>query len=146
VSTVEARLLDEFQRDFPLVPRPFASVAERLGVDEATVLDLLRRLTAEGAVSRVGAVVAPHRAGYSTLVAMSVPPEMLEGVADLVSSFPEVNHNYEREHRLNLWFVVATSCPSQIPILLKTIACETGYPVLNLPREEEYFVEMRLSA
>jgi hypothetical protein len=63
-----------------------------------------------------------------------------------VNAHPEVAHNYEREHRLNLWFVVATSCPSQIPILLKTIACETGYPVLNLPREEEYFVEMRLSA
>ena len=64
---------------------------------------------AEGAVSRVGAVVTPHRAGWSTLAAMPVPEEMLEAVAEFVSAFPEVNHNYEREHRLNLWFVVAAA-------------------------------------
>jgi DNA-binding Lrp family transcriptional regulator len=142
VSTVEARLLDEFQRDFPLVPRPFARVAERLGVDEATVLDLLRRLTAEGAVSRVGAVVAPHRAGYSTLVAMSVPPEMLEGVADLVSSFPEVNHNYEREHRLNLWFVVAAASRERVRQVLNTIEYRTSLPVIDLPLLEAFRLDL----
>jgi siroheme decarboxylase len=141
-TTTEARLLDEFQRDFPLVPRPFAAVAERLGEDEATVLEMLARLQAEGVVSRVGAVVAPHAAGYSTLAAMRVPPEMLEGVAALVSSFPEVNHNYEREHRLNLWFVVAAASRERVRQVLAAIEYRTSLPVIDLPLVEAFRLDL----
>lgn len=141
-TTTEARLLDEFQRDFPLVPRPFAVLAERLGVDEAAVLDLLRDLMARGAVSRVGAVVAPHAAGYSTLAAMTVPEEMLEAVAELVSSFPEVNHNYEREHRLNLWFVVAATSRERVRQVLAAIEYRTSLAVIDLPLVEAYRLDL----
>jgi siroheme decarboxylase len=142
VASVETRLLDEFQRDFPLVPRPYAAVAERLGVDEATVLDMLARLRADGVVSRVGAVVAPHTAGYSTLAAMTVPPEMLDGVADLVSSFPEVNHNYEREHRLNLWFVVAAATRARVRTVLNAIEYRTSLAVIDLPLVEAFRLDL----
>jgi DNA-binding Lrp family transcriptional regulator len=141
-ATTEARLLDEFQRDFPLVPRPFAALAERLGVDEAAVLDLLRELTARGAVSRVGAVVAPHTAGYSTLAAMTVPDDMLEAVAEFVSSFPEVNHNYQREHRLNLWFVVAATSRERVRQVLAAIEYRTSLPVIDLPLVEAYRLDL----
>lgn len=137
-----ARLLDECQRDFPLVPRPFAAVAERLGVDEATVLDMLRELRARGVVSRVGAVVAPHTAGYSTLAAMRVPDEMLDGVAAFVSSFPEVNHNYEREHRLNLWFVVAAASRDRVRTILRAIEYRTSIPVIDLPLVEAFRLDL----
>jgi DNA-binding Lrp family transcriptional regulator len=100
-TALERRLLDDFQRDFPLEPLPFAEVAAQVGSDQATVIAALRRLTAEGHVSRVGAVVAPHAVGWSTLAAMAVPEARLEAVAALVNGYPEVNHNYEREHRLN---------------------------------------------
>ena len=88
VAPTELRLLDEFQRDLPLEPQPYASMARRLGMTEETLLATLRRLVAEGVVSRVGAVVTPHRAGWSTLAAMQVPEEMLEAVAEFVSAFP----------------------------------------------------------
>jgi DNA-binding Lrp family transcriptional regulator len=136
------RLLDEFQRDFPLVPRPFAALAERLGTDEATVLDLLAQLRAAGAVSRVGAIVAPHAAGYSTLAAMAVPPDMLDGVAELVSSFQEVNHNYEREHQLNLWFVVAAASRDRVRQVLAAIEYRTSLPVIDLPLVEAYRLDL----
>ena len=141
-ASAEARLLDEFQRDFPLVPRPFAVLAERLGEDEATVLEMLARLQAEGVVSRVGAVVAPHAAGYSTLAAMRVPPEMLDGVAALVSSFPEVNHNYEREHRLNLWFVVAAPTRERVWQVLAAIEYRTSLAVIDLPLVEAFRLDL----
>jgi len=141
-ATTEARLLDEFQRDFPLVSRPFAVLAERLGVDEAAVLDLLRELTARGAVSRVGAIVTPHTAGYSTLAAMTVPDDMLEAVAEFVSSFPEVNHNYEREHRLNLWFVVAATSRERVWQVLTAIEYRTSLPVIDLPLVEAYRLDL----
>ena len=102
----DRRLLDEFQAGIPLVPRPFAQMAEQLGLAEGEVIARLRLLTESGAVSRVGPVFRPRQLGASTLAAMAVPPERLAEVAALVNSFAEVNHNYEREHAFNLWFVL----------------------------------------
>lgn len=142
LSGTEQRLVDEFQRDLPLVERPFAAIAERLGVDEATVLAMLGRLLADGVISRVGAVVEPHKAGWSTLAAMAVPDWALPQIADFVSSFPEVNHNYEREHHLNLWFVVTAPSPERVRQVLATIEYRTGVPVLDLPLEEAFRLDL----
>ena len=109
LEPLERRLLDHFQRDLPLVPRPYQAIAEAVGAEEAEVLAALGRLHATGALSRVGFVLRPNTAGASTLAAMSVPECELVPVAAKISARPEVNHNYEREHRLNLWFVVAAA-------------------------------------
>ena len=90
----------------------------------------------------MGAVVAPHRAGWSTLAAMHVPEEMLEAVAEFVSAFPEVNHNYQREHRLNLWFVVAAASDWRVEQVLREIEYRTGLPVLDLPLEEAFRLDL----
>lgn len=142
LSDYEKRLLDDFQKEFPLHPRPFAVIAERLGVDENTVLDLLCELQERGLISRVGAVVEPHRVGYSTLAAMRVPQEMLEAVGRFVASHPEVNHCYEREHGLNLWFVVAASSRRKVAEVLADIEYRTGLPVLDLPLEEAFRLDL----
>lgn len=142
IDPTELRLLDEFQRDLPLEPRPYASMAARLDVDEASLLAMLRRLMGEGVVSRVGAVVAPHRAGWSTLAAMQVPDEMLESVAGFVSAFDEVNHNYQREHRLNLWFVVAAASAWRVGQVLREIEYRTGLPVIDLPLEQAFRLDL----
>jgi DNA-binding Lrp family transcriptional regulator len=135
-------LLDGFQRDLPLVPRPFAEIAERLGTDEATVIDLLRELVVEGVVSRVGPVLAPHRVGCSTLAAMAVPDERLDEVAALVSGYDEVNHNYQREHRWNLWFVLTAADPAQLDCVLEEIRARTGLAVLDLPLLEAFRLDL----
>jgi DNA-binding Lrp family transcriptional regulator len=142
VAPAELRLLDAFQRDLPLEPRPYAAMARRLGLGEEELLAILRRLVAAGVVSRVGAVVTPHRAGWSTLAAMQVPEEMLEAVADFVSAFSEVNHNYQREHRLNLWFVIAAASAWRVERVLREIEYRTGLPVLDLPLEEAFRLEL----
>jgi len=141
-DALERALLDGFQRDFPLVPRPYAEVARCLGTDEATVLELLQELSEAGVVSRVGPVLAPHRAGCSTLAAMAVPEERLEEVAGLVSGYDEVNHNYEREHRLNLWFVLAAPDRVRIDAALHEIATRTGLEVLDLPLLEAFRLDL----
>ena len=103
------RLLNDFQHDFPLSPAPFAQIARRLNTSTTVVLARLRELQRQGAVSRVGPVFRPNTIGASTLAAMQVPAGELEAVAAVVNGFPEVNHNYEREHRYNLWFVVTAA-------------------------------------
>ena len=142
LAPAELRLLDLFQRDLPLEPRPYAAMAERLGITEEELLGMLRRLVAAGAISRVGAVVTPHRAGWSTLAAMRVPVEMLQSVADFVSGFAEVNHNYEREHRLNLWFVVVAATRWRVDQVLQEIEYRTGIAVLDLPLETAYRLDL----
>ncbi len=137
-APLERRLLNDFQRDLPLVPRPFAEIAQALGTDEGTVLEALGELQSQGVISRVGAVIAPHRAGWSTLAAMVVPFAHLEEVAALVSSYPEVNHNYEREHTFNLWFVVAAPTRERVTGVLAEIEYRSGLAVLDLPLEEAF--------
>jgi DNA-binding Lrp family transcriptional regulator len=142
LSDLERRLLDDYQRDFPLVPRPFAALAEDLATDEANVIETLKGLAAAGLVSRVGAVVAPRQAGWSTLAAMAVPADRLDEVAELVNGYDEVNHNYEREHRFNLWFVITGPDAAHVHAVLEDIAARTGLPALDLPLVEAYRLDL----
>lgn len=144
-DSFEFRLLNEFQRDFPLCPAPFAELAARLGVAERAVLGGLEKLRREGKISRVGAVFAPKRIGASTLAAMAVPPEKLASVAAIVSRFPEVNHNYEREHRYNLWFVVTAGSEGRLQATLGAIEKAAGHPLLALPLLEEFHIDLGFS-
>jgi DNA-binding Lrp family transcriptional regulator len=141
-SRLEQRLLNEFQQGLPLTSEPFADIARQLGVYETTVLETLQRLQTEGVVSRVGAVFRPNRIGASTLAAMAVPAPMLEEIAKIVSGFAEVNHNYEREHRFNLWFVVVAESEQQLQEVLAEIEDSCGYPVLDLPLLNEHFIDL----
>lgn len=142
MTPLEFRLLNEFQRGFPLVAQPYAVLAEALGTDEAAVIEAFGRLRRAGALSRIGAVFRPGALAASTLAAMEVPAERLEAVAAVVSSFPEVNHNYEREHRLNLWFVAAAADPAALDATLARITRLTGIDVLKLPLVEEYHIDL----
>ncbi len=142
LTELDRRLLNDFQQDFPLTPTPYADMARILGVTEAEVLARLEALKSAGAVSRVGAVVRPNTVGVSTLAAMAVPPEQLESVAALINGYTEVNHNYEREHRLNLWFVATAPDTTRLQSVLDEIAGRAGYEVLSFPLVEDYHIDL----
>lgn len=142
LTELERKLLNDFQHDFPLTPTPYADIAKQLGVSEAEVLATLAHLKAAGAVSRVGAVVRPNTVGASTLAAMCVPAEDLDRIAALVSGYSEVNHNYEREHVLNLWFVVAAPDSARLQQVLDDIAERSGCEVLAFPLLEDYHIDL----
>jgi DNA-binding Lrp family transcriptional regulator len=142
LSALDRQLLDRYQRDFPLDPEPFATIADELGVSEANVLERLAYLKRFGAVSRVGLVLKPNRVGASTLAALAVPTDRLTEVAEIVSAFVEVNHNYEREHPYNLWFVVTGEDRDAVDRALNEIESQTGLEVLDLPMLEDYFIDL----
>jgi len=149
-TPLEFELLNAWQRDLPLVERPFAAIAGKImhsgvpgdGASEAAVIETLARLQRRGAISRVGAVFAPRRIGASTLAALAAPPERLEEVAALVSARPEINHNYQREHRYNLWFVATASDQRRLDEALAAIAADTGCPVMSLPLQQEFHIDL----
>ena len=76
----------------------------------------------------------------------SLAGDQLRRVVGIVNAFPEVAHNYERDHALNMWFVVATPTPEGIDDAIARIEAATRLPVLAFPKEREYFVELRLTA
>lgn len=147
MDELERAIVNRLQGGFPLCERPFAEAARELGADEATLIAKLKDMLAAGTLTRFGPMYDAERLGGAfTLCAMSVPAADFERVAALVNAHPEVAHNYERAHRYNLWFVVAARSRDRIAPLLSAIEAETGRPVLNLPREQEYFIELRLVA
>ncbi|OGT90379.1 MAG: AsnC family transcriptional regulator [Gammaproteobacteria bacterium RIFOXYA12_FULL_61_12] len=142
ITALDRTLLDGFQRDFPLEPRPFARIAECLGIGEDEVIERLRLLQEAGLVSRVGPVFPPNRIGVSTLAALAVEPERLEEVAALISALPEVNHNYEREHHFNLWFVATAPNRAHLDRVLEEISERTGLEVLDLPMIQDFHIDL----
>lgn len=147
MDELERAIVNRLQGGFPLAARPFAAAAAELGTDEATLIDKLRAMLAAGTLTRFGPMYDAERLGGAfTLCAMSVAAADVERIAALVNAHPEVAHNYERDHRFNVWFVLATASHGQIPAVIASIEAETGYPVLSLPREREYFVDLRLPA
>ena len=141
-TILEQRLLNDFQHGLPLTEEPFADIARQLGVYQTTVIETLERLQTEGVISRVGAVFRPNRISASTLVAMAIPEDDLQRVANIVSEFNEVNHNYEREHRYNLWFVVVAADDASLRAVLAQLETDCGYPLLDLPLLEEFFIDL----
>ena len=136
------QLLNEFQHNFPLSATPYADMASKLGITEQAVIDLLSELKAENILSRVGAVFRPNRVGASTLAAMAIPEHRLEEVADIISSYPAVNHNYEREHHFNLWFVATAENVTQLNAILEDMERKTEIRILSLPMEKDYHIDL----
>lgn len=141
-NALEKHLLNDFQHQFPLTERPFAAIANRFGTDEQSVIDTLQSLKDRGIISRIGPVFKPNRIGVSTLAAMAVPAAQLEAVADIVSSFEEVNHNYQREHAFNLWFVLTVPDEAHLQLTLQRIEDLCGFEVMSLPMQDDYFIDL----
>ena len=141
-SPLEFSMLNDWQRNFPIAARPFARIGEKVGAGETAVLAALEHLQARGAISRVGAVLAPRRIGASTLAALAAPAAQMQRIADLVSARPEVNHNYQREHHYNLWFVATAADQEALERTLRAIEVDTGCAVIVLPLEQEYHFDL----
>jgi DNA-binding Lrp family transcriptional regulator len=142
LTQLDQELLNRFQRDFPLTSRPYAALAEELGTTEELLLARLALLRESGILSRVGAVLRHHRVGVSTLAAMEVPPERMGSVAAMINAREEVNHNYEREHRLNLWFVLTAADAEHLRQTVADIEQQTGLAVFCMPMEADFHIDL----
>ncbi|HEB67043.1 MAG TPA: Lrp/AsnC family transcriptional regulator [Gammaproteobacteria bacterium] len=147
LDAIDCAIVNRLQDDLPVCERPYAEVAAELGIDEAELLSRLQRLLDERVLTRFGPLYDAERLGGAfSLVAMSVPEDRFEEVAERVNAFPEVAHNYRRDHDFNMWFVLATETPEDIARVNAEIATCTGLPVYDMPKEAEYHLRLKLEA
>ncbi len=147
MDALDRDLINALHGGVPIEERPYAAIAVRLAMTEEEVIERLRALLESRTLTRFGPLYDVARLGGAfTLAAMAVPDDRFDEVADIVNAFPEVAHNYQREHALNMWFVIGVERPERIAEILSQIKEQTGLEVLNMPKEEEYFLELRLTA
>ena len=143
MDPVDRMLLQSYQEDFPLTENPYQAIGNALGIDESEVIERYRKLKDEGLISRIGPLINPSKIGTSTLAAVSVPEEVVESTADFINGYREVNHNYLREHRYNLWFVVTAGNAERMRTVIDEIERHVGSDVLVLPMIKNFHIDLR---
>jgi DNA-binding Lrp family transcriptional regulator len=147
MDEIDRRIVNALQAGFPISARPYQAAAVQLGISEQELIRRLDNLLNQQILSRFGPLYdAEAMGGALTLAAMQVPDARFEEVAEIVNAFPEVAHNYARNHALNMWFVLATETPVQLQEALAAIERQTGLTVYDMPKIAEYFVGLKLEA
>ena len=108
MDNLDKELLNEIQWTFPLVTRPFDTIAKKFHSSPEVVKERLIHLKEIGVLRQLSAIFDTRKLGYtSSLVAMEIEHDKLEYVASQINRHPGVSHNYERDHQFNLWFTLA---------------------------------------
>jgi DNA-binding Lrp family transcriptional regulator len=147
LDATDRAILNALQDGFPISKHPFAEAGAALGLSEDTLIERITNLRNIGAITRFGPFFdAAAMGGDFCLCAMAVPEADFESTVTLVNAHPEVAHNYERAHRLNMWFVLACETKERIGKVADKIEAETGLTVLRFPKLREFFVGFRVKA
>ena len=147
MDNIDRAIINTLQDGFPVCHSPYKQVAQALNISEQDLITRLKTLLDTKVLSRFGPLYnAEQIGGALTLAAVTVAEKDFESIADIINSFPEVAHNYQRNHRLNMWFVLATETPEQIHQVISEIEAQTGLKVYNMPKIQEYFVGLKLEA
>jgi DNA-binding Lrp family transcriptional regulator len=143
MDSLDKKILDVIQSDFPLESRPYAVVGEKLGLTEAETLARVRALREKGIIRRLGGNFQSKAIGWrSTLCAAKVPEEKFEEFVAEVNKRPGVTHNYIREHEFNVWFTFIGPSWEDVCATLKDITEKTGIEILNLPAEKMFKIKV----
>ncbi len=142
----ETCVIDQLQGGFPLVSEPFAQAGAVLGMSQQALLDTIGHLLQLRVLTRFGPLYQIERmGGQFVLAALEVPPERFDEVAAQVNALDAVAHNYQRDHRLNMWFVLATASTAAMQTAQADIERRTGLPLHAFPKLREYYVGMRFT-
>jgi DNA-binding Lrp family transcriptional regulator len=146
LDDIDKKILNEIQLDFPLVHRPFKQLGDKLGIEEPEVIRRIKSLSKKGAIRRIGPIISTkNTGGKSTLVAMKVPEEKIDYVADIINQYDEVSHNYLRPANYNIWFTLSAESEERLQSILEEITEKTGYEVINLPTKRLFKIGVKFN-
>lgn len=147
MDDIDKKIINHLQGGFPVCESPYQLVAEQLALTESELIKRIENLLDTGILSRFGPLYhAEQMGGALTLAAVKAPEQQFDRIAGIINAFPEVAHNYERNHELNMWFVIATDLPERLTAVIEEIQQKTGLEVYNMPKINEYFVGLKLEA
>ena len=127
LDELDKSILNVAQAEFPLVTRPYAAIAERVGCDEAEVMRRFQVLKDKNIIRQSSAIFDTRALGYkSTLVAMKFDPAKIDAGAEVINAHPGVSHNYKREHVYNLWFTMAVPRESNLKRVIDKLHADSG--------------------
>jgi siroheme decarboxylase len=146
MDELDRKIINVLQKGFPLTEKPYAEVAVQLGVEEKELLKRLACLLEDKILTRFGPMYDAQKLGGAfSLVAIRVPDDDFDKVTEIVNSYPEVAHNYHRDHDFNMWYVLATETPKKIEEVNRDIEQRTGLKVFNMPKLDEYYIGLQLA-
>lgn len=145
LEKIDRKIINLLQGGFPICDEPYKEVASWLSISEEHLITRINTMLENHALSRFGPLFNSERLGGAvTLAAMAVPDSKFEQVTNVVNAHHQIAHNYARNHKLNMWFVISTENPEQINEVIKSIEAKTGLEVLNVPKQKEFFIGLKL--
>lgn len=145
MDALDRKIINRLQTGFPLTEEPFIDVAAELGIEEKELIKRLSDLLEDKTLSRFGPMYDAQKLGGAfSLVAIRVPEDDYDKVTEIVNSYPEVAHNYKRDHELNMWYVLATDSAEKIDEVNADIERKSGLKVFNMPKLDEYYIGLNL--
>ncbi|MEE9319701.1 MAG: AsnC family transcriptional regulator [Granulosicoccus sp.] len=145
MDALDRRIINALQREFPVCERPFDVAAQQLDTSESELITRIRCMLDDGLLTRFGPLFnAENMGGALSLCAMQVPEKRFEEVAKQVNALAEVAHNYQRTHRMNMWFVLATETAEALQNAIRQIESVTGLTVFDMPKVDEFYVGLYL--
>ena len=146
LDDINRRIINTLQHGFPISDNPFQEVAISIGISESELIKRIKTLLDNGLLTRFGPLFnAENIGGALSLCAMEIPTADFEKITQQINAFEEVAHNYQRDHTMNMWFVLATESLNEKHKTLERIEQKTGYKVYDMPKEKEYFVGLFLN-
>lgn len=146
MDDIDKLILNKIQAEFPIAERPFQELGKELGLTEVEVLERIKNLKEEGIIRRIGASFDSKKLGFkSTLCAIKVPEERVDEVAEIINQYPEVTHNYLRNHAYNIWFTLITPSREHILKILGEISKKSGITdVRDMPSTKVFKIGVNL--
>lgn len=145
MDELDRQIINQFQGGVPVVDRPFKVMATKLKTTESEIMTRVSFMRDDGLLTRVGPLFNIDKmGGIFSLCAMQVPETCFDEVAEKVNALSAVAHNYERDHRLNMWFVLAAESVDELMQSIEHIEHITGLKVYNFPKQKEFYVHLKL--
>ena len=143
LNDIDRKIINQLQGGFPICEQPWQELERQLDIPAEDLLHRVEAMQQQGLITRFGPLYhAEKMGGGLTLAAIKVPADHYDEVTEIVNGFDQVAHNYARDHELNMWFVLATETPDEIATVIHDIEQQTGLRVYNMPKQEEFFLQL----
>ncbi len=145
LDAIDKSILRELQGNLPVVSKPYAALAQRVGISEEELFKRVEKMMRAGIIRKFGLRIDSRKVGFaSTLVAMKVPPARMDEVAERLNNFEGVTHNYARDHAYNLWFTLIEKDEQALSETLDRIVREVEHEeMLDLPVLRKFKIDVK---